>query len=594
MDRKISQAELKKKTVVSLRWVLILASSALILFNTPKQSLELSHEIIVSLLATNFVLTLIPAPLFRFRFFDTLLVCADILIVSISIYLTGQVNSDFFLLYFLVIMTAALSETPRALIWSASVVCLIYIAMIEKLEGLEALLSTDVLIRLPFFCIVSLFYGHLSQRARQEEKEKDSLQTRLSHAQQIRRLSRFFSSSLSRQEILTGLVKAERRFCATSTALIFSRGARRMLAQSSREKCSDEFLQKLINGIERAEEEYGYELVNEELSPKLIRKGAIVFGAGYTLIPFTGKLGSDLYLALHGTIDEETLDYARLLLLNAVLALKNAGQYQAMLQEVEKRQILAQELQQALQSKSGFVANVSHELRTPVNALIGFSELLLEGGYGKLPYEAEQVISRMIENASSLRELINNILDFSKLEAQATKIRFEQKPLPEFLEGIIETSSALIRDKSIALRSFADQAEVMTDWKILRQIALNLISNAIKFTPEGEVNVKLEVEATKLVLTVRDTGIGINKDELPHIFEAFKQVDNGYTKRFAGTGLGLSITKREVELLGGTIEVESEPGSGSIFIVRIPVSLTSQKQSEHSISVNNTSELAAT
>jgi len=575
-----SRAERKRRTVVSLRWVLILASSSLILFNSRASDVSQTHSIIALLLASNFALTLLPRRVFISRYFDSSLVCADIAIVSASIYLTGQVNSDFFLLYFLVIMTAALSETPKALLWSAAVVCGVYLAMIERLEGLDALLSTDVLIRIPFFCIVSIFYGHLTQTARRQERAKRNLQNKLNRVAQVRRFSRFFSNALSRGDVLRGLVKAERKLCNSERVIILSRGSKRIVAQSSSQPISEAEFEKLLTGINSAVGEYGLDILERVISPDAIKAGATIRGGGFTLIPLTGKLNSDLFLGIEGSLSDELVDHAKLLLLNAVLALKNAGQYQALLQEVEKRKSLFHDLQSALKLKSGFVANVSHELRTPVNAMIGFGELLLEGSYGDLPGEVEHVLKRMLNNATSLRELINDILDFSKLEAGASKLEITPGETKLFLEEVLETSSALIRDKSISLVGSGDSGNVELDWKLFRQIALNLISNAIKFTPKGEVKVTLDLSDLELSLTVSDTGIGISETELTRIFEPFKQVDNAYTKRFAGTGLGLSITKRQIELLGGCIQVRSVEGKGSEFKVQIPITRISKADGE--------------
>lgn len=582
-----SNAESKKKIVVSLRWVLILASSAVILFNNEHSTLSTAHSVVVFLLATNFFLMLLSPKVFSGKFFDSILVCADVLIVSASIYLTGQVNSDFFLLYFLVIMTAALSETPKALFWSGGLVCLVYLAMVERLGGIESLLRTEVLIRLPFFWIVSLFYGHLSQRARSEQKERFSLEKKLNLAAEVRKYSRFFSSALSRKKVLKGLVQATSRITRTELVIIFSKGERRVLIEKKGQSCSTNAFQSLLKELDRV----SIGKVDSSILP-IVDTNAAQFCAGFTVLPVSvlkgseptdsgrhkfGRAGSDLFLAIKGRLSPELYDNVRLLVLNAVLALKNAGQYQALLHEVEKRRSLAEELRQALQSKSTFVANISHELRTPVNALIGFGDLLLEGGYGELEDEKSKVVSRMVQNAISLRELINDLLDFSKLEAMAVKVRPESCKLKVFLEEIIENSNALLRDKAVVLRSQtnAPDVELIADWRLLRQIALNLTSNAIKFTPVGEVSVHLNFRKSILELEVIDSGIGMTAEELGEIFQPFKQVDNAYTKRFAGTGLGLSITKREVELLLGEIEVESTPGRGSKFSVRIPVTLSS-------------------
>ena len=590
-EKRANEREQKKETVVSLRWVLILASSAVILFNNQRSTLTIAHLVVALLMSTNFILMLLPASLYGKRFFDSLLVCADVLIVSGSIYITGQVNSDFFLLYFLVIMTAAISETERSLFWSGSLICFVYLAMLERLEGLQSLLRTEVLIRIPFFLIVSLFYGYLSQRARREQKQRHRLQKKLNLAARVRRYSRYFSAELSRQRVLKGLVRAVSELCSSSNVFVLSRGEERVVSSTPGMVLAPSTAKKLLQDLEK----YGGVRGEDEVLGMSLPLQSL---AGFTLMPLVGDIPEDpqnavvdLYLGVQGRLNEELLDNCRLLVLNGVLSLKNAGQYQALLHEVEKRRSLAEELQDALASKSTFVANVSHELRTPVNALIGFGELLLEGGYGELESESKRVINRMVENAASLRELINDLLDFSRLESLEIKICPEGRELGVFLSELLETSSALIKDKAVTFQgeSNASLQVVYTDYKLLRQIALNLISNAIKFTPSGEVRVALNYRADtqSLELEVADTGIGIEPDEIEEIFKPFKQVDNAYTKRFAGTGLGLSITKREVELLQGQIKVESKPGYGSKFSVRIPVSLTDSNGDE----INKTNKL---
>ena len=590
-EKRANEREQKKETVVSLRWVLILASSAVILFNNQRSTLTIAHLVVALLMSTNFILMLLPASLYGKRFFDSLLVCADVLIVSGSIYITGQVNSDFFLLYFLVIMTAAISETERSLFWSGSLICFVYLAMLERLEGLQSLLRTEVLIRIPFFLIVSLFYGYLSQRARREQKQRHRLQKKLNLAARVRRYSRYFSAELSRQRVLKGLVRAVSELCSSSNVFVLSRGEERVVSSTPGMVLAPSTANKLLHDLEK----YGGVRGEDEVLGMSLPVQSL---AGFTLMPLVGDIPEDpqnavvdLYLGVQGRLNEELLDNCRLLVLNGVLSLKNAGQYQALLHEVEKRRSLAEELQDALASKSTFVANVSHELRTPVNALIGFGELLLEGGYGELESESKRVINRMVENAASLRELINDLLDFSRLESLEIKICPEGRELGVFLSELLETSSALIKDKAVTFQgeSNASLQVVYTDYKLLRQIALNLISNAIKFTPSGEVRVALNYRADtqSLELEVADTGIGIEPDEIEEIFKPFKQVDNAYTKRFAGTGLGLSITKREVELLQGQIKVESKPGYGSKFSVRIPVSLTDSNGDE----INKTNKL---
>jgi signal transduction histidine kinase len=278
---------------------------------------------------------------------------------------------------------------------------------------------------------------------------------------------------------------------------------------------------------------------------------------------------------LQGAVEEEAADRASLVLVSAVLALNNAGQYQALLHEVEKRQEVVKQLGAALEFKTEFVANISHEVRTPIYSFIGFAELLAGEGYGELNEEQAGVVKRMLENAEHLLEMINNILDHARMESGEFRIRCTQQDLKAFVSDIAETCRPLVKDKAVSIHATCDEHTpvVVIDWCILRQIALNLVSNAIKFTEVGRVEIKAGYDETEgaIFLNVLDTGVGMDPKRISDIFEPFRQLENSYTKKYAGTGLGLAITKKQIEMLGGTISVQSEEGKGAQFSVVFPV-----------------------
>ncbi|QUW00431.1 response regulator [Chloracidobacterium sp. MS 40/45] len=236
--------------------------------------------------------------------------------------------------------------------------------------------------------------------------------------------------------------------------------------------------------------------------------------------------------------------------------------------------------------KSEFVANMSHELRTPLNAIIGYTSLLQRGRYGPLSEAQMRALTRIAENSTNLLELINTFLDFSKIAAGKMEIQVSEVDLVKFLSETIAPLDALARAKSLTL-SFTPPPHVppaVTDPARLRQIVTNLVSNALKFTEQGSVTVALDVDPSgeTFTLEVRDTGIGIAGKDLPHIFEEFRQVDGSATRKYGGTGLGLSIARKNVLLLDGTIEVESEVGKGSVFRVRLPLRLREHERMEAS------------
>lgn len=224
-------------------------------------------------------------------------------------------------------------------------------------------------------------------------------------------------------------------------------------------------------------------------------------------------------------------------------------------------------------AKSQFLANMSHELRTPLNAVIGYTELLIDGLYGNLPEKAQGVLERVQANGSHLLALINDVLDLSKIEAGELLLTWE----PYSISGLVQTAIAamepLAKVKGLEIRSLVpgDLPAGVGDERRLSQVLLNLIGNAIKFTPTGSIDIETLLEGGRLRIFVADTGVGIASDELAHIFGAFQQGSNTSSHGQGGTGLGLAISKRIIEMHGGSIDVRSEVGCGSTFIVEIPL-----------------------
>jgi signal transduction histidine kinase len=232
----------------------------------------------------------------------------------------------------------------------------------------------------------------------------------------------------------------------------------------------------------------------------------------------------------------------------------------------------ATELEKANRLKSDFLASMSHELRTPINALIGYAALMLDRLYGELTPKQEQGLTRIQASAQHLLELINDILDLAKIEAGKMPVNVGEVRLAELASEIAEQVEPMMRKKALAfdVNVPADLPVLHTDRTKVRQILLNLLVNAGKFTHEGRVTLAARAEPGGVALMVSDTGIGIAREDREAIWEDFRQVDQSRTREYGGTGLGLSITKKLVRALGGTVTVESEPGAGSTFTVRLP------------------------
>src|SRR5438094_4919874 len=231
------------------------------------------------------------------------------------------------------------------------------------------------------------------------------------------------------------------------------------------------------------------------------------------------------------------------------------------------------QLMQASRLKSQFLASMSHELRTPLNSIIGFSKVLLNRLDGDLSERQETYIRSVHNSGAHLLQLINGILDFSRIEAGKLEMISEELDLHELIDECIESSMPLARGKQMKVEKNVplELPPLSGDRTKVKQILLNLLSNAIKFTGQGRVLVSVVPEPDALRVSVADTGIGIREDDLAHLFEPFQQLDNPVARNAGGTGLGLAISKKFVELHGGRIWAESRENQGSTFHFTLPL-----------------------
>lgn len=244
------------------------------------------------------------------------------------------------------------------------------------------------------------------------------------------------------------------------------------------------------------------------------------------------------------------------------------------IRDATDRKRTEQVLQEANRLKSEFLANMSHELRTPLNGILGFSELLVDQRFGPLNDKQREYIRDIHECGKHLLQLINDVLDLSKVEAGKMEVYPEVFDPKAAIAAVVSIVAPLARKKQVRLHPPVVQGieSVTLDAQKFKQILFNLLSNAVKFTDaSGQIFVQLESEDPERVrLIVRDTGIGIAPADLPRLFEAFRQLDSSLTRRHEGTGLGLTLTRKLVALQGGHIEVQSVQGTGSTFTVSLP------------------------
>jgi signal transduction histidine kinase len=272
-----------------------------------------------------------------------------------------------------------------------------------------------------------------------------------------------------------------------------------------------------------------------------------------------------------GEFPKSTVDLLETFADQSVLAIQNARLFR----EIEKK---SRELEIASKHKSQFLANMSHELRTPLNAILGYAELMLDSIYGEPSDKMRAVLVRLQASGRHLLGLINDVLDLSKIEAGQLTLSLDDYSLGDLVQGVVSAVEPLAAEKRLVFK--AEVAPGLPtgrgDGRRLSQVLLNLVGNAIKFTDKGEVAIRASVINGAFTVAVCDTGPGISMADQAKILEEFQQADSSITRKKGGTGLGLSIAKRIIEMHGGRLWVESEPGKGSTFYFTLPVRVEAQ------------------
>lgn len=298
-----------------------------------------------------------------------------------------------------------------------------------------------------------------------------------------------------------------------------------------------------------------------EFLPDTQAELAIPLQVGDTLI---GAL--DVQSTQADAFTQEEISTLETLTSQLAVAIQNARAF-------KEQQETAERLREIDKLKTQFLANMSHELRTPLNSIIGFSRVILKGIDGPLTELQKADLTSIHNSGQHLLGLINNILDLSKIEAGKMELNFAETEVEPIVKTVMSTAVALAKEKNLTLDQEIpdDLPKIWADATRIRQILLNLVSNACKFTEDGAVTTKVRADKDKVIFSVSDTGIGIPQGQMNSVFEEFTQVDASTTRKVGGTGLGLPISRHFVELHHGEMWVESQPGQGSTFYFYIPI-----------------------
>ena len=307
---------------------------------------------------------------------------------------------------------------------------------------------------------------------------------------------------------------------------------------------------------------------DEQIAVEMMKSGAADYLSKDRIEPEFLARSINNAVGVHKAEQAVKIANSRLRESNELLVLKN--------QELERRQEQIElqniKLQESYNLKSEFLATMSHELRTPMNAIMGFSQLLLRQHTDPLSAQQENLVNRIFYNSKNLLEMINEMLDFSKIEAGKLESNPQQFDLAHLTMATVEELRSLAVEKNLDLITEIElnDKNIIQDASFVKRTLINLISNAIKFTEKGWVTVQLKDAQNKVEIIVSDTGIGIEPKDREKIFEAFRQADQSFTRPHPGTGLGLAIADSLVKMMKGKITLQSEVNCGSSFTVQIP------------------------
>jgi signal transduction histidine kinase/HAMP domain-containing protein len=301
----------------------------------------------------------------------------------------------------------------------------------------------------------------------------------------------------------------------------------------------------------------------------------IILRAGYRALLVAPLLREDQVVGIlvvrrrePGSFASSTVDLLKTFAAHSVLAIQNAHLFS----EIDEK---SRQLEIESKHKSQFLANMSHELRTPMNAILGYTELMLDNIYGDMPDKMRGVLERVQTNGRNLLGLINDVLDLAKVEAGQLSLSLADYSLKQIVSGVINTVEPLAGGKRLSIKADvpANLPVGYGDERRLAQVLVNLVGNAIKFTEAGEVTITASAADDWFTVSVHDTGVGIPAADQAKIFQEFQQADTSSTRQNGGTGLGLSIAKRIIEVHGGRIWVDSKLGEGSTFSFTVPVAV---------------------
>ena len=580
----------KKYAIVRLRWPMVILSAYLLLYARPGALNPIMiHGFLILYVLSNAILYLVDESVFSSSFFSTALVLFDTLFLTGAMTFSGHLSTDFYLAFFLTILLCTICKDFRGCLAVAVLAPLVYGSFVFKSAEVY---DPGVYLRVPFPFVIALFYGYfvqvehmqqsLKDHAQREEQQRvveERIRRSLQRIEALHDINSAITSSLDLGAVLDALAEKTALVLHYSAAAVslWDGANSRLRPVAFRNLEREQWLarkEKIGSGLLKSAMEARAPVVVGNLQtdprtvdPDFFREQGLVTYVGVPLIAKGECRGIlSFFTKEEHEFSAEEMTFLSAIGSQAAVAISNAQLYGGMKEQ-------ARELEKAEHVKAEFLSIVCHELRTPLNVVMGYAGMIQEGILGEVNPDQRAALKKVLGHSDELLGKITDIMQVSMLEAEILPLKSRNVSLVEFLDGL-KRSYDIPRTKGIALvwdyRS--DLPVIRTDTAKLRSILQNLLDNAIKFTAEGHVilSARFFPPAKTVVLTVADTGIGIPLEAFPVIFDKFRQADSSDTRRYGGMGLGLYIAKRFTELLGGKIEVKSEPGNCSTFTVTLP------------------------
>jgi signal transduction histidine kinase len=583
----------KKNTVIRLRWPLVILSSYL-LYYTPSEWLTPTQvqAVLILYLLSHSTLYFLADDLFDSPYFYGPLLIFDTIVLGAVLSTTGTASPDFYFACLFTVILSCICNDARGLLVVTIMAPLIYGYFVFNSAEYS---NPSIYLRLPFPFVISLFYGYFAQVERLRRTARDNeeqMKRQQKAAEEIRRQRERLevlheanlsaTSTIDKSEILASFLETALLHLPYAAAII--------RLKSTGADVSDTVAMRgfKTKTLDTAKESLGFtDRVIVDQRPCQVRnvftdrqlqnldlfedEGLVSF-LGVPLVANNRALGCLVFLTREEhEFNEEEIDFLSTLAGQAAIAIHHSELY-------DRGQRQAAELIDAHKIKDEFLKVVSTQLKTPLNVITGYSDMFLQGLLGEMTAIQEKAIETVARQSKELHGLINTVLQVSSMEAETLQVDFHEVNLWEFFSELRAFYDyPLAKNVKLVWNYPADLPSVEGDRIKLRRILENLIGNALKFTEHGTVTVAARYLADKKVVEFRisDTGAGISQEQIPTIFERFRQVSPHTGMEHGGVGLGLYIVKKYLDLLGGTVRVESRAGEGSTFIVRVPAPLHS-------------------